>query len=222
MTYKSPALIQIEEIKSTKSTHTDTQTPVDQKKLVSTTTSSTNHKDLRKNIKKFLAIYPYTWESAYMRAFHRLGKIIPYYKPDEYRQDIPELTTKIRFRWEMGLLTDYLVQKFDLPLPDKEICMLWNRDKWSNTRNLKIGEPSQASQQYQKIYNALGHSLQPQAGGRLVQGREFFRPTEYFAAALWEGKKSWDEMVSIIAYVWRFMESVARFHRRHGGKGSQG
>ncbi|KAL2682495.1 hypothetical protein Neosp_006947 [[Neocosmospora] mangrovei] len=47
--------------------------------------------------------------------------------------ELEEVPGMIRFRWESGLLADYMVEAFGLPKPGGEICILWN--SWRSETN---------------------------------------------------------------------------------------
>ncbi|RMJ11955.1 hypothetical protein CDV36_008400 [Fusarium kuroshium] len=46
------------------------------------------------------------------------------------QDDLEEVAGLISFRWELGLLADYLVEIFGLPQPGGKICVLWNSQPW--------------------------------------------------------------------------------------------
>ncbi|RSL81348.1 hypothetical protein CEP51_005898 [Fusarium floridanum] len=46
------------------------------------------------------------------------------------QDELEEVAGLISFRWELGLLADYLVEIFGLPQPGGKICVLWNSQPW--------------------------------------------------------------------------------------------
>ncbi|EEU39196.1 uncharacterized protein NECHADRAFT_81941 [Fusarium vanettenii 77-13-4] len=53
--------------------------------------------------------------------------------------ELEEIAGMIYFRWELGLLADYMVEAFGLPKPGGEICILWDsRDQRSKVDNYQL------------------------------------------------------------------------------------
>ena len=71
---------------------------------------------------------------------------------DEFEQEALELVATVRFRWEAGLLTDFMVSKFRLPVPSVEISILWNQYQWAERTKDTI--PNRNDRMY-GIYSAL-------------------------------------------------------------------
>ncbi|KAJ6091820.1 hypothetical protein N7467_003789 [Penicillium canescens] len=40
----------------------------------------------------------------------------------------------IRFRWELALLADFIVEMLNLPVPNGEICIMWDWMAWTNVK----------------------------------------------------------------------------------------
>ncbi|KAJ5110943.1 hypothetical protein N7532_001478 [Penicillium argentinense] len=49
---------------------------------------------------------------------------------DLYQDRASKFAAIIQFRWEVGLMTDYLVHKFKRTPPDGQICIMWDIDEW--------------------------------------------------------------------------------------------
>lgn len=100
----------------------------------------------------------------------------------------------------MGLLTDFLVKKFSLPIPGQEICILWHENEWKVSQKI-VGhsENSELRKRFDRIYQALNHCLEP--ARQEDQGPVFYRPSAYFTAALFEGNQIWEETLSIIQHL---------------------
>lgn len=45
-------------------------------------------------------------------------------------EELNRVAATIRFRWELAQYADHLVKTFGLPVPDGEICILWDFGKW--------------------------------------------------------------------------------------------
>jgi hypothetical protein len=45
-------------------------------------------------------------------------------------EELNEAAATIRFRWELAQYADHLIKTFGLPVPDGEICILWDFGKW--------------------------------------------------------------------------------------------
>ena len=43
---------------------------------------------------------------------------------------LEEVAATIRFRWDLARYADHLVKVFNLSVPDREICILWDFRKW--------------------------------------------------------------------------------------------
>lgn len=66
------------------------------------------------------------WNKALFMAF--AGALRNYYRLGlKSERRTTDIAAKIRFRWEMGLLTDSIISRFKLPVPKGEICILWDR-----------------------------------------------------------------------------------------------
>ncbi|KAJ5669297.1 hypothetical protein N7462_010367 [Penicillium macrosclerotiorum] len=179
--------------------------------VVDEMTSSMAHGRIKTMARLFLMTSPGDWTAGYMPSLG--GRMRAYYEGDGYEEDAPEFAATIRFRWEMGLLTDFLVKKFGLPIPSGEICIMWDRRVWEMDK--KLGNRHQRSEtrkMFDKIHRALDHCLEPPR--RKDQGPTFYRPTEYFSAALFEGKQKWEETLNMIQEVRGFMADVVKFHRQ--------
>ncbi|KAJ5719790.1 hypothetical protein N7493_007368 [Penicillium malachiteum] len=174
-------------------------------------TSSIAHGRIKAMARLFHKTCPGDWEAGYMPSLG--GRMRGYYERNEFEKDAPEFAATIRFRWEMGLLTDFLVKRFRLPIPDHKMCIMWSQREWDT--KMKLGgylSMSEPRKRFQKIYQTLDHCLEPPR--RQDQGPIFYRPSSYFAAALFEANKTWDETLGIVQDVREFMENVIKFHQQ--------
>ncbi|KAJ5181120.1 hypothetical protein N7491_000675 [Penicillium cf. griseofulvum] len=150
---------------------------------------------------------PGDWDRGRMVGFG--GTLRAYYELDEFKERAPIFAATIRFRWEMALLADYVISVFDLPVPSKRICILWDESAWIAA--VTKADPTW-KQRYEKITNALGDCfiLLPNDN----QGPLFFRPKCYLIAALVEANKPEDETMAIIDAIEQFMETQKEFHEQ--------
>ncbi|KAJ6024830.1 hypothetical protein N7540_005627 [Penicillium herquei] len=179
--------------------------------VVDEMTSSMAHGRIKTMARLFLMTCPGDWTAGYMPSLR--GRMRAYYEGDGYEENAPEFAATIRFRWEMGLLTDFLVKKFGLPIPCGEMCIMWDRRVWEMDKELgNRHQRSETRKMFDKIYRALDHCLEPPR--RKDQGPTFYRPSEYFSAALFEGRQKWEETLNIIQEVRGFMADVVKFHQQ--------
>jgi hypothetical protein len=150
---------------------------------------------------------PGDWDRGRMVGFG--GTLRAYYEHDEFKERAPIFAATIRFRWEMALLTDYIIDVFGLPMPSKRICILWDESAWEAA--VTKADPTW-KQRYDWITSALGDCfiLVPNNN----QGPIFFRPKCYLVAALVEANKPEDETMAIIDAIEQFMERQKKFHEQ--------
>jgi len=58
------------------------------------------------------------------------GTLRGFYDFNEFEHDVPKFASVIRYRWELGLLTNYIISLFELSITNGEICLLWDRYAW--------------------------------------------------------------------------------------------
>lgn len=167
----------------------------------------------------FYQTCPGDWDRGQMVGFG--GTLRAYYELDELKERAPIFAAMIRFRWEMGLLTDYIISMFKLPMPSGRICILWYCFAW---RRAIKGTDLSWEQRNDSIRKALGDrfTLLP----REDQGPFFYRPQSYLIAALVEANKADDETMAIITAIGHFVQDLKDFNqqracqdedvRRHG------
>ncbi|KAJ5710637.1 hypothetical protein N7488_004793 [Penicillium malachiteum] len=186
--------------------------------LVHEMTSSIAHGRIRAMVECFRQTCPGDWESGWQPSL--AGRMRSYCEHLGHEDDALEFASTIRFRWEMGLLTDFLVQRFSLPIPDNQMCIMWHRNGWKARMGIGSSYSDCTKQKrYKKVYKALGDCLEPSRHEN--QGHEFYRPHEYFAAALYEANKSWEETLAIIEEVRNFLKEVVKFHHQNAMQDSR-
>ncbi|KAJ5813562.1 uncharacterized protein N7503_000312 [Penicillium pulvis] len=173
--------------------------------IVSKMTEALAHGTLKETARIFHQTCPGDWTLDMNVAFS--ATLRSYYEHGEGKAQASMLAATIRFRWEMGLLTDYLVSLFDLPMPCNEICILWCQFAWQDDMNMT---DSAWKVRWDKIENALGKSFDVLP--REDQGPLFYRPRWYLTAALVEADRSEDDILSIVAAVGQFTEILKEFH----------
>lgn len=120
----------------------------------------------------------------------------------------------IRFRWEMCLLADYVVNLLDLPMPGNEICISWNRMFWRSSMKEKIPD---WDERLSKVWVIL------RDGGFIIpstrqQGPEFTRPITYVATALVEAGKSEEETIASAQRALAFIAAAKKFEQNRACK----
>ncbi|KAJ6003172.1 hypothetical protein N7451_005719 [Penicillium sp. IBT 35674x] len=173
--------------------------------IVSKMTEALAHGTLKETARIFHQTCPGDWTLDMNVAFG--AKLRSYYEHDEGKEQAPILAATIRFRWEMGLLTDYLVSLFDLPMPCNEICILWYQRAWQDAMDMT---DFAWRVRWDRIGNALGRSFDVLP--REDQGPLFYRPQWYLTAALVEADRSEDEILSIVSAVSQFTKTLKEFH----------
>lgn len=187
---------------STPASHPDTGP---EPEIVSKMTEALAHGTLRETARIFHQTCPDDWTLDINVGFGAMLR--SYYEQDEGKEQAAMLAATIRFRWEMGLLTDYLVSLFDLPMPCNDICILWCQRAWQDVMDMT--DPAWRVR-WDRIENTLGRSFNVLP--REDQGPLFYRPRWYLTAALVEADKSEDETLSIVAAVGQFTEILKEFH----------
>lgn len=149
-----------------------------------------------------------------------VGSILrTFYERDFGKGELPtasEVTSIIRYRWEICLLADQIVDIFGLPVPGNSMCILWNLGNWTRT----IGRDVSDWFWYQSFRIMCGdmYELLPRQPD---QGAEFRRPWLYVVAALFEwgrSGKSERETIITIHRIIDFLEVVKRFNKQSGGR----
>ncbi|KAJ5560411.1 hypothetical protein N7513_002810 [Penicillium frequentans] len=187
---------------STPASHPDTGP---EPEIVSEMTDALAHGTLKETARLFHQTCPDDWTLEINVAFG--AKLQSYYEHGQDKEQAPMLAATIRFRWEMGLLTDYLVSLFDLPMPCNEICILWCQRAWQDTMDMT---DSAWKVRWDRIENALGSSFDVLP--REDQGPPSYRPRWYLTAALVEADRSEDETLTIISAAGHFTEILKEFH----------
>ncbi|KAJ5959520.1 uncharacterized protein N7479_006670 [Penicillium vulpinum] len=175
--------------------------------IVDQMTESIAHGRIKAMGRLFHQTCPGDWDRGQMVGFG--GTLRGYYERDEFKERASEFAATIRFRWEMGLLTDYVVSVFGLPMPSKKICILWDEFAWEAA--IKRIDPTWEARE-DKIRRALGDCLE--LAPRDDQGPFFSRPNCYLTAALVEANKPYDETMAIISAIGQFMETLKEFHQQ--------
>ena len=91
-------------------------------------TASISHERVKEMARLFRQTCPGDWNHGQEVSLG--GLLRGYYEFDEFKDEASTIVSTIRFRWEMGLLTDYIVDTFGLPVPNNQICLLWDRYQW--------------------------------------------------------------------------------------------
>ncbi|KAJ5513314.1 hypothetical protein N7463_002866 [Penicillium fimorum] len=165
------------------------------------------HRRLKEMARTFHTTCPGDWDRGKEVGFG--GTLRALYERDEYQERAPIFESTIRFRWEAALLADYIIELFELPVPSKEICIMWNRIWWIEC-NRRTMPDLQA--RWKKMYNSLsGHFMTPCFS---EQGPPFYRPLHYLVAAFIEADKPDGEASAVISTIGEFMSTVRTFHQQ--------
>jgi len=150
---------------------------------------------------------PGDWNKGRMVAFG--GTLRGFYAADLFEDEAPMIAATIRFRWEMALLTDFIVEMFGLPIPSNEACIHWDSDNWE--RNVKRSNHS-----WIKRYHAIADRLRvcfvlPHLD---EQGPVYYRPMEYLAAAIFDRNASDNANTALFDQIGQFMNQVKSFQQQ--------
>ncbi|KAJ9491303.1 hypothetical protein VN97_g1945 [Penicillium thymicola] len=210
--YTGPA-----DIRDLRNTHPDNHTfreadpastsESDDEETVHQMTDNIDHGRIKAMGRIFHQTSPGDWDGGRMVGFG--GTLRAYYERDEFKKRASKFAAAIRFRWEMALLTDYIVSVFGLPMPSGRICILWHYFTWRAA--IARTDPTW-EERYKVIRSALGDCfiLLPNDN----QGPLFFRPNCYLLAALVEANKPDDEIMAIVSAIEQFMETLKEFHEQ--------
>ncbi|KAB8218079.1 hypothetical protein BDV33DRAFT_232366 [Aspergillus novoparasiticus] len=138
-----------------------------------------------------------------------LGRMLRgYYEFDEFEDRVSTIVSTIRFRWEMGLLTDYIVDMFKLPMPNNQICLLWDRWQWVARIQTSMPDWMERRAPYYNTLRDNGFKIEPPDD----QGPPFERPVGYLAASLLELQKPEAETLVVVSQILEFVERMKLFH----------
>jgi hypothetical protein len=175
--------------------------------LVSEMTSHMAHGRVKAMARLFRQTSPGDWNKGRMVGIG--GTMRGYYERNQYLKRAPKFLAVIRFRWEMGLLADSLVSKFNLPIPDGQMCIMWDYCRYLS--KLHATDPTRY-EFYHEISGPLTKCLD--VPHRDDQGPLSLRAPLFVAAALLESEKPYDEIMAIIVEIREFMQSVVKFQQQ--------
>jgi hypothetical protein len=149
---------------------------------------------------------PGDWDSQPTAALRRI--LQTFYEGDftDCQEPIAStITSIIRYRWEMGLLADRIVNMSGIPVPGNSMCILWDIDSEMSYR-----EETSATNSFTSSCELLPR--QPD------QGSEFRRPWLYVVASLYEWNESKWEKTRMIQRISDFLQVVKRFNGQSRGR----
>ncbi|RMJ26727.1 hypothetical protein PHISP_02381 [Aspergillus sp. HF37] len=155
--------------------------------MVDAMTEHIYHGRIMEMVRLFHQTCPGDWEPAPNVSFS--GTLRGYYDFDQFEDEDPELAATIRFRWETALLADYIVSLFGLPVPNDEMCILWNRYTWQQRIEATI--PDWRDRQY-KYFSVS----------------RFVRPIGYLSASLSELEATEETKMAKISEILAFLEQI--------------
>lgn len=133
------------------------------------------------------------------------GAMNAYYEKGLHQELGSEFAETIRFQWEATLFTNLVIELFDLPVPNNEICILWD-----STCGIQPGGSIPIPKALElEINAALYYSFYFR--GRRKEGPVFYRSRQYLTAALMKANKPHDETIDIIDTIGDFVCRVKDF-----------
>lgn len=131
------------------------------------------------------------------------GSLRGFYEYGEFEEDATMFEGAIRFRWESALLADFIVERLNLPVPNGEICIMWDWMAWKDVK-LKTMTRDELSSWRLPVYQKLIPHFE--APSYNEQGPPFDRPVTYVVAALMDASMSEDQLAASIAAIIDFMD----------------
>lgn len=175
--------------------------------IVEQMTENICHNRIKEMARLFRQTCPGDWTFAFNVGLG--GLLRGFYEFNKYQDEAPVIVATIRFRWELGLLTDYIISRFHLPIPNGEMCILWDRYGWL----IKIKEKADFQKRWDKIFTAL-HDGGFQFSPLDDQGWPFERPSSYLTAAIFEWDRAEEETNNLILEILKFVEKAKEFNRQ--------
>ncbi|KAE8156643.1 hypothetical protein BDV40DRAFT_280537 [Aspergillus tamarii] len=174
--------------------------------LINTMTDNICHGRIKAMAFLFRQTCPGDWNHGFEVALG--GTLRGYYEFDEFEDEASTIASTIRFRWEMGLLTDYIISTFKLPMPNNQICLLWDRQQWiARIQTTMPNWRERRAPYYRALYDSR-FNIEPLD----EQGPPFERPVGYVAASLLELQKPEAETLVVVSQILEFMERMKLFH----------
>ncbi|RSM15962.1 hypothetical protein CEP52_000423 [Fusarium oligoseptatum] len=120
-------------------------------------------------------------------------------------KELNDISATICFRWELALYADHLVEVFELPVPEGQICILWDIQRW-------FGQMDKYKH-HDVVWSTLVRANFLPAPGP-DQGPPFDRFLYYMAAAVSLAELSECETSQVIAGLVENMERMREFQRQ--------
>ncbi|KKK17294.1 hypothetical protein AOCH_001807 [Aspergillus ochraceoroseus] len=130
------------------------------------------------------------------------GRLRGFYEYGEFEEDAAMIEGAIRFRWESALLADFIVEALNLPVPNGEICIMWDWMAWIDVK-LKTMSRDDLFSWRSSVYQKLNPHFE--APSYNEQGPPFGRPVEYVVSALMDASMPEDELTASILAIIEFM-----------------
>ncbi|KAJ6094503.1 hypothetical protein N7467_002016 [Penicillium canescens] len=131
------------------------------------------------------------------------GKLRGFYEYGEFEEHAAMIEGAIRFRWESALLADFIVEMLNLPVPNGEICIMWDWMAWKGVKLETMARDDLRAWSH-PIYRKLSPHFE--APSYKEQGPPFERPVEYVVAALMDASMPEGELVAKILAIIEFMD----------------
>jgi hypothetical protein len=125
----------------------------------------------------------------------------------------PEITSIIRYRWEVSLVADQIVNMFGLPLPGNSMCILWNLGTWSSYVWMNLSDLC-----WCKLFREVCGKKYELIPRQSNQGWEFRRPGLYVIVSLFLWGKSEPETEHMVLRIARFLRGIKRFNEQSVGR----
>ncbi|KAI0164085.1 hypothetical protein GGR57DRAFT_498182 [Xylariaceae sp. FL1272] len=116
--------------------------------------------------------------------------------------DMMEVVASIKFRWEMCGLADLIAQKYELPMPNGQECLFW--DRYVPKIEAVKGLPN-----FEHLDDIAHAALRD--GGFIIhprpeQGPMFARPWHYLSAAIAQWGQSEDKTKKLVSQILHFLQ----------------
>ncbi|KAI1158548.1 hypothetical protein F5B18DRAFT_667831 [Nemania serpens] len=129
--------------------------------------------------------------------------------PEDWIDEI-DVMASIKFRWEMGLLAEFIIMKWQLPVPKGEACLFWNSSAWKQEIKKNIPNSDNRNSEIAKRLMRGGFVIRP----RPEQGPQWVRAWHYLSAAITEANLPEQETMNLIDEILRFMRQFREFEEK--------
>jgi hypothetical protein len=166
-----------------------------------------DRRDVAGMARAFLKTCPNDW--TYGWGNYIRGTLQKFINEKKCPDDDIDIAAMISFQWEAAQTADLLVRYFKLPMPNNEICIMWNRLKWEQKMLAKSPDYRQRSQATWAIFTGKGLELEP----GVLQGPPLARFSQYLHAAILEADLTASDADKITSQMAFFMNQIKETHQ---------